>query len=140
MAFLLDTNVISELRNTGRRDRNVAAWESGIAGRETFVSVITLMEIRKGILSLRPRDPAQAGILQEWYITRVKSAFRGKVLAVDLEVAEYCSVLIAMRPRDLPDALIAATAYVRGLTLATRNIRDFSDCGIDLVDPWQANR
>jgi predicted nucleic acid-binding protein len=139
MAFLLDTNVISELRKRARRDRNVDDWRSNIADREAFVSAVTMMEIRRGILSLRSRDPAQAGVLQEWYETKLKPIFRGNVLSVDLEVAEYCSVLMNRRPRALADALIAATAYVGGLTLATRNVRDFRDCGVDIVDPWQAN-
>lgn len=134
MGFLLDTNVISELRRKHRCDRNVAAWQADIAGHEIFVSVITMMEIRSGVLNVRSKSSDQAELLQEWYETQVKPTFAGRVLSVDLEVFEYCSVLVNMRTRSLADALIAATAYVRNLTLATRNINDFTDCRVKLLN------
>ncbi len=137
MAFLLDTNVVSELRKKHRCDRNVAAWQIDVAEDEFFVSAITMMEIRSGILLAKSKNLPQAELLSEWYETQVKTTFFGKVLPVDLEVSEYCSVLVNMRTRSLADALIAATAHVRNLTLATRNIDDFADCGVKLVNPWQ---
>ena len=133
MAFLLDTNVVSELRKKHRCDRNVAAWQTGVAGSKCFVSTITMMEIRSGVLSAKSKNLPQAELLQEWYETQVKAAFSGRVLPVDLEVSEYCSILVNMRTRSLADALIAATAYVRNLTLATRNTDDFADCGLKLL-------
>lgn len=86
MAFLLDTNVVSELRKKQRCDPNVAAWQGAVAGDESFVSAITMMEIRSGILSVRSKNPDQAALLQEWYETQVKPTFAGRVLAVDLGV------------------------------------------------------
>ena len=137
MAFLIDTNVVSELRKGARCDINVAAWQIVASEQEFFISAISMMEIKNGILAAKGKDVAFARALEEWYASQVKSAFQDRVLPVDLEVSERCSVLLNARTRGLADALIAATAYVNDLTLATRNVSDFGDCGIKLVNPWE---
>lgn len=141
MAFLLDTNIVSELRKKERCHPNVAAWQLGITRQELFISAISMMEIKYGILTARRRNAAFAQLLDEWYEIQVKPTFDGCVLPINLSVAERCSMLLSERTRGLADALIAATALVNDLTLATRNTEDFADTGVKLVNPWElANR
>ncbi|MDB6080253.1 MAG: VapC toxin protein [Akkermansiaceae bacterium] len=137
IAYLLDTNVLSELRKGRRCDPSVALWQAGLTANDQFVSVISLMEIQSGILAARRSDERFADLLADWYENRVKPTFDGRVLGIDLEIAERCSLLMNQRTRGLSDALIAATAHVLGFTLVTRNVDDFRDTGIRLVNPWQ---
>lgn len=137
MAFLVDTNLVSELRKKDRCDRNVAAWQREASENEMFISVISMMEIRHGILMAKRNNAAFAERLEGWYEDQVKRTFDGYVLPIDLVISERCSALLSERTRNLADALIAATAYVNDLTLATRNVADFADAGIKLVNPWQ---
>ena len=137
MAFLLDTNLVSELRKMDRCDHHVVAWQRAASEQECFISAISMMEIRNGILSARAKNPEFAEALEEWYENQVKVTFSGRVLSIDLAVSECCSTLLNKRTRNLADALIAATAQVNDLTLATRKTADFSDCEIKLVNPWQ---
>jgi predicted nucleic acid-binding protein len=120
----------------GNCDPNVVTWQARASGGERFISVISLMEIRRGILMARHKDRNLAQLLEQWYEGQVKPAFDGCVLPIGLAISERCSALLSERTRGLADALIAATAYVHGLTLATRNVADFEDCGIKLVNPW----
>jgi len=136
-AFLIDTNLVSELRKKGRCDPNVAAWQVEASRHGLFISVISMMEIRHGILMARRKNAAFAELLERWYEVQVKSTFDGYVLPIDLAVSERCSTLLSQRSRSLADALIAATAYVNNLTLATRNVADFTDSGVKLVNPWE---
>lgn len=138
MALLLDTNVLSELRKKNRCAPAVAAWQLAASEEELFISVISLMEIKHGILMARRKDPPFAKLLEDWYEMQVKPAFDGYVLPIDLPVSERCAVLLGERTRGLADALIAATAYVNGLVLVTRNTADFADAGIKLQNPWKA--
>jgi len=138
MAFLVDTNVISELRRKTLCDSHVAAWQHGASNQELFISVISMMEIKCGIQRAKGKDAAFANLLEDWYETQVKPAFDGRVLSVDLAVSEHCSNFMRERTRGLADALIATTACVNNLTLATRITADFADCGIRLVNPWSA--
>jgi predicted nucleic acid-binding protein len=140
MALLIDTNVVSELRKKGNCDPNVVKWQKGASGLERFISVISLMELRRGILMARRKNAALADILELWYEAQVKPAFEGHVIPIDLAVSERCGILLSGRTRGLADALIAATAYVRHLTLVTRNVADFADCGVNLVNPWEPSR
>ena len=137
-ALLLDTNVISELRKGTRCDPKVAAWQRGIGDRERFISVLTLMELRHGILAADKKDPLFASTLRDWYEKQVKPTFGERTLPVDLQVAERCSELLASRTRPVADALIAATALVHELVLVTRNTADFADTGVALINPWEA--
>lgn len=136
MAYLIDTNVISELRKADRCDPQVAAWQNSISGEELFASAISMMEIRRGVLNAKRTNAEFAKLLEEWYEGQVKLAFLGRVLSVDLAIAERCSELMNNRSRGMADALIASTAYEHDLILATRNIADFSDTGIEVVNPW----
>lgn len=137
--FLLDTNVVSELRKTrsGRADAQVVAWAAGVPLAEQFLSAITVLELEVGVLRAERRDPAQAAVLRLWLEAQVLPAFAGRVLPVDAAVARRCARLHVPDPRGERDALIAATALEHGLTLATRNIADFAGCGLLLLNPWQ---
>lgn len=135
MGLLLDTNVISELRRGPRCDSNVALWQDQIS-EPVFISVITLLEIRKGIQRVRRNDQVFAEKLEVWYQQKVKLRFEGAVLPVDALVAERCAELDGLRTRPYGDALIAATALIHNLTVVTRNTADFEGCGLKLVNPW----
>lgn len=135
MAYLLDTNVISELRKVRRCDVSVAAWRETIDPNECYISVISLAEIKGGIL--RTKDAAFSTILERWYSDILKPNFRKRILPISPEIAERCGEVIAGRTRGLADCLIAATASVHDLTIATRNIADFNDLGGKLVNPWE---
>jgi len=137
MSFLLDTNVVSELRKKSRCHPSVAAWQDAIQGEQIYISAISMMEIKAGVIAARRKNPEFSDILNQWYEMQVKPAFHKRVIAVDLAVSECCSVFLSQRTRPLADALIAATAHVHSLTLATRNVVDFSDTGIDLINPWE---
>ncbi|HVY13667.1 MAG TPA: type II toxin-antitoxin system VapC family toxin [Rhodopila sp.] len=136
--YLLDTNVISELRkaNTSRIDPNVARWAVRIDPSAMFLSAIVVEELEVGVLRLQRRDPASARILRIWLETRVLPIFRDRVLPVDTAVALTTAALRAPVNRPYRDSLIAATAAVHGLTVATRNSADFVHNGVPVINPW----
>ena len=134
--FLLDTNVVSELRRGVKCDACVAAWQTTQALDSCYLSVVSLMEIRLGIELARRRDPQQAEILQRWYHTKVRSAFSKRTLPVTPEIAEKCAELHAGRPRPFRDSLILATALVHNLVVVTRNTKDFIDSPAHILNPW----
>ena len=134
--FLLDTNVISELRRTNRAAPAVLAWAHATQASQLFISAITVLELERGVLLLERRDPYQGAVLRAWLDGQVMPAFEGRVLAVDAQVARRCAALHVPDPRPERDALIGATAMEHGFTLATRNIADFQMQGIRLVNPW----
>lgn len=138
--WLLDTNVLSELRRRARAHPNVAAWADALHPQDLFLSVITILEIEAGALLITRRDPAQGAILRAWIDNRVLTAFDGRILPVDTEVAQRCASLHVPDPRAERDALIAATALVHRLPVATRNIADFEPMGVDVVNPWEFER
>lgn len=136
--FLLDTNVVSELRKT-RRGRSTAEfqrWAENARPSGLFVSVITLFELELGILMMARRDAAQGDILREWYQRAVLTAFAGRVLTFDERCASRCAGLHCPDPRPERDAMIAATALAHGYTIVTRNIADFQPMGVPLLNPW----
>ncbi|WP_156679737.1 type II toxin-antitoxin system VapC family toxin [Sphingomonas profundi] len=137
--YLLDTNVVSELRKTknGRADPNVVAWAQPIPVGSLFLSAITVLELELGILLIERRDAAQGKVLRAWLDQSVLPAFEGRILPVDVEVARRCARMHVPDPRSDRDALIAATALVHGMTVVTRNVPDFSGLDLTLLDPWQ---
>ncbi len=138
--FLLDTNVISELRRPERADRNVVTWAGAIPAASFFLSAISILEIELGALQIARRDAAQGVVLRAWIDDQVIPRFEGRILAVDTAVAQRCARLHVPDPRAERDALIAATAMVHGLTVVTRNVADFEPIGVALLNPWVIQR
>jgi toxin FitB len=138
--FLLDTNVVSELRKarTGWADKNVAAWAAGASAASMFVSVITVQELQIAVLLAARRDPPQGAVLRRWLEEQVLPAFGERIIPIDATVARRGAVLHVPDPRPVRDSLIAATALVHGLTVVTRNVADFEPMGAEIIDPWQA--
>ncbi|MCX7096188.1 MAG: type II toxin-antitoxin system VapC family toxin [Methylobacter sp.] len=141
MIFLLDTNVISELRKakTGKINPNVKAWAESVLPNDLFLSVITLLELEMGIGLIERRDGTQAALLRGWLSQFVLPAFNGRILAVDTAVALCCGKLHVPDPRSDRDALIAATALVHKMTVVTRNVDDFKPTGVSILNPWEYN-
>jgi toxin FitB len=134
--FLLDTNVISELRRPERANRNVAAWAGTIPLASFFLSAITILEIEIGALRLARKDPAQAAVFRAWIDGQVLTRFEGRILPVDIRIAQRCARLHVPDPHSERDALIAATALAHGLTMVTRNTGHFASAGVALFNPW----
>ena len=138
MTYLLDTNVVSELRKPARaQDQRVRAWAAGLRPAQAYLSVVTVLEIEIGIGRLERRDPAQGAMLRRWLEEDLLVRFAGRTLAVDLDVVRAAARLQVPDPRPERDTLIAATALVGGLTVVTRNARDFAQAGVSVLDPWQ---
>lgn len=137
--FILDTNVVSELRKakSGKADTNVTAWAASVPAGRLFLSAITILELETGVLMVERRDPTQGTVLRAWLDSHVLPAFAGRVLAVDTAVAQRCARLHVPDRRAERDALIAATALVHGMTVVTRNVADFDLTGASLLDPWK---
>ncbi|MCZ2090730.1 MAG: type II toxin-antitoxin system VapC family toxin [Burkholderiales bacterium] len=142
MMFVLDTNVVSELRKVraGKADANVAAWAQGVDAADLFVSAITILELELGVLAMERKDAAQGALLRAWLEQQVWPEFADRTLPVDAAVALRCARLHVPDPRAERDALIAATALVHGMTVVTRNVADFRPMGVDLLDPWEVAR
>lgn len=140
--FLLDTNVISELRKAGdgKADANVVAWLSSVNATTVYLSAITLMEIELGILRIERRDPVQGSRLRAWMDQHILPEFADRTLPVDTAVALRCALLHVPDPRPERDAFIAATALAHGMTVVTRNIADFAPTGVPLLNPWDASQ
>ncbi len=134
--FLLDTNVLSELRRRDRTHPTVAAWADAVHPTDLFLSAITILEIEAGTLMIQRRDQAQGAVLRAWIDNRVLPAFAGRILPVDTAVAQRCARLHVPDPRAERDALIAATALVHRLRIVTRNVADFQPMGVDPINPW----
>jgi toxin FitB len=134
--FLLDTNVLSELRRPERADRHVLSWANARPVSSFFLSAISILEIELGVLLIERRDAAQGAILRDWIDLQILPCFEGRILAVDTMVAQRCARLHVPDPRAERDALIAATAIVHGLTVVTRNISDFAPMAVAVLDPW----
>jgi predicted nucleic acid-binding protein len=136
--YVLDTNVVSELRKAVRADPKVVAWASKVATGTLYISAVTLLELELGIISLERRDQPQASILRVWMQSHVLPAFEGRVLPVDTAVALQCAQLHVPNRRAERDVLIAATAIVHGMSVVTRNVSDFEGTGASLINPWTA--
>lgn len=136
--YLLDTNVISELRKVGdgKADAAVVAWVSEVDAGEMFISALTIMELEIGILRVERRDAAQGARLRAWFETQVCPEFEDRTLSIDGAIARRCARLHVPDPKSERDALIAATALEHGLTVVTRNMADFAATGVSLINPW----
>lgn len=140
--FLLDTNVISELRKAGdgKADPQVVAWLSAVDAATFYVSAVTLMELELGVLLIERRDVAQGARLWTWMDGYVLPEFAQRTVLVDRAVALACARLHAPGPRPERDAFIGACAIVHGMTLVTRNTADFAPMGLTVVNPWNHQR
>lgn len=138
MMFVLDTNVVSELRKVrlGKADAGVAIWAQSVDAADLFVSSITIMELELGVLSIERKDAAQGAVLRSWLEQQVLPEFADRTLPVDTAVAQRCARLHVPDKRGERDALIAATALVHGMTVVTRNTADFMSTGVALINPW----
>ena len=136
--FLLDTNVVSELRKIrlGKADVHVAHWADSVDATDLYLSAITIQELEIGVLLAERRDPAQGAVFRAWLNGHVLPAFTGRILAVDTAVAQRSARLHVPDPRPVRDGLIAATALVHGMTLVTRNVADFEQTGVSIINPW----
>jgi predicted nucleic acid-binding protein len=144
MTYLLDTNVVSEMRKalpaTNRQpkiDRQVLSWVKSISASELYLSVITVLELELGFLLLERRDPTQGALLRSWVRERVLESFGGRIIAVDVAIAQKCASLHVPDPLEDRDALIAATALVHGMTVVTRNVSHFERTGVAILNPWE---
>jgi predicted nucleic acid-binding protein len=134
--FLLDTNVISELRRPHRANPNVVAWAAAFPAASFFLSAISILEIEIGTLQFARKDSAQGALLRAWIDEQIMPRFDGRILPIDTSVAQRCARLHVPDPRSERDALIAATALVHSLTVVTRNTADFEPTGVALLNPW----
>ncbi len=134
--YILDTNVISELRKARKTHPNVRKWAEPLPSVSLYISVISVLELEIGILLLGRRDKEQGAILRAWMDSHVLPTFSDRILPIDAAVAQRCATLHVPNPRFDRDALIAATALVRGLTVATRNVADFERTGVGVLNPW----
>ena len=137
MTYLIDTNVISEVRKGSRACPTVAAWWNGVAEDEIWLSPLVLGEIRKGVELARCRDPRRAEALETW-LAELTSCFGNRILPVDTSVAEQWGRMNAIRPVAVIDALLAATAKANDLTLVTRNVADVAGVGTDVLNPFES--
>ena len=133
--FLLDTNVVSELRKQERCDENVKGWYAGVSADELFLSVLTLGEIRKGIELIRDRDPNQAASLENW-LRHVEKNYEGQTLPIDSAITDSWGRMYYIRNVPVIDGLLAATAMAHDLTLVTRNVSHVEGLGVQVIDPF----
>jgi hypothetical protein len=135
--YLIDTNIISEVRKGKRCNSNVASWYEGIEDESLYLSVLVIGEIRKGIERVRLKDTAQANALENWLIA-VDKAFGERILPVDRAVADEWGRLGASRPLPVIDGLLAATAKIHRMTLVTRNTTDIADLDVRVLNPFES--
>jgi toxin FitB len=136
--YLLDTNVVSELRkiHNGKADLNVTTWADRVDAAELFISVITIQELEIGVLLIERKDAKQGAMLRTWLDTQVKPAFGERILPLTTDIAKRCARLHVPDPRPLRDGLIAATALTHRMTVITRNVSDFAPTGVATMNPW----
>ena len=136
--FILDTNVISELRRgKPQQSAKVRNWAAQLPANTLYLTAISILELEKGILLLERRSPPQGAALRVW-LSGVRAAFAGRILAFTEQAATVCAALHVPDPRSERDAMIAATALEHGFAVVTRNTQDFVGTGVRLVDPWGA--
>lgn len=138
MLYLLDTNVVSELRKvrTGKADKRVEKWADSVSAVDLYLSAISVLELETGVLLIERKDKAQGELLRTWLEDYVLPAFADRILPVDEMIARRGAVLHVPNPVPVRDSLIAATALVHGMTVVTRNVSDFESMGVMLLNPW----
>ena len=136
--YLLDTNIISELRKGKSAERSVTMWAQAMPTASLYLSVVSVLELEIGALLVERRDRKQGPILRAWIEGHVLPSFSGRILAIDTVVAQRCALLHVPNPRSDRDALIAATALVHGMTVVTRNVSDFQATGVPVLNPWRS--
>lgn len=137
--FVLDTNVVSELRKvrSGRANPGVAAWAEQVPSAQLFISAITIHELEHGVLLMERSDPAQGALLRAWLDQSVAAAFKSRVLPVDERIARRAAALHVPEPAPFRDALVGATALVNDMTVVTRDLKDFRRFDdLDIINPW----
>jgi predicted nucleic acid-binding protein len=134
--FILDTNVVSNLRRRDKADPNVLAWAENHDVAGLFMSVISILELEIGTLLLARKDARQAAIYREWLDRTLIPEFDERILSVDTAIVVRCANLHVPDPKPERDALIAATALVNNMTVVTRNTKDFEGIGVKLFNPW----
>jgi toxin FitB len=135
--YVLDTNVVSELRKGKKAERSVWTWAQTLPTTNLYLSVVSVLELEIGILLVERRDRKQGAILRAWIDGYVLPSFSGRILAIDTVVAQRCASLHVPNPRSDRDALIAATALVNGMTVVTSNVSHFQATGVTIVNPWE---
>lgn len=137
--YLLDTNVVSELRKVKSKhiNKNVVKWAKSVSPSNLFLSVITILELETGILSVERRDPSQGALLRTWMDSHVFPAFSERILYLDIAIAQRCARLHVPDRKSDRDAIIAATALVHGMVVVTRNTKDFDQTGVEVLNPWE---
>jgi predicted nucleic acid-binding protein len=134
--FVLDTNSISETRKKDP-DPSFSAWLFRTDWRDLYLSAATVYELEIGVLAKERSDPIQGRALRTWLTCIIREEFAGRILSVDLRVAVRSAALQVPDRRNVVDAMIAATAYIHGMSVVTRNVRDFQNAGVPVVNPWE---
>jgi len=136
--YIFDTNVISELRKTksGRANRAVVRWSQSVPADSIFLSAICVYEVKLGIVKLATRNPSEAQRLGDWLLLTIIPSFAGRILPLDENVAILLAGMMAPKTRPYRDAIIAATAQHHGYTVVTRNLRDFEELPVRVINPW----
>ena len=135
--YLLDTNVLSEIRKSRKANPQVRRWVASVDADSLYLSVISIFEMEKGVLRMERLDRGQGSALRTWLNTRVIPAFEGRILPVDTEVAICCASLHVPDPRSDRDSFIAATGLIHKMTVVTRNTSDFIPTGVPVLNPWE---
>lgn len=137
--YILDTNVVSEIRRPEKADANVLKWAAAVPVLQFYLSTITIFEIERGIGLLARHDKMQAASLRGWFETHILTTFNRRILPIDTVVAMRCAKLHVPDPQSDRDSFIAATALVHGMTVVTRNTRDFEKTGVKCINPFMAS-
>ncbi|HEY2709646.1 MAG TPA: type II toxin-antitoxin system VapC family toxin [Caulobacteraceae bacterium] len=135
--YLLDTNVVSELRRPHLAPKRLLDWARTTGVSQHYLSAVSLMELELGVLLMERRDERQGASLRRWFEAELMPQFEDRILAIDVAVARCCARLHVPDPRSSNDAYIAATAIVHGLTVVTRNESDFRPTGVAVLNPWR---
>lgn len=136
MSYLVDTNVLSELRKGARCDPGVVSWFAEVSSGDLYLSVLTLGELRKGIENIRSRDPRSAEVLEAW-LHELVADHADRILTVDEAITDRWGRFNVPDPLPVLDSLLAATASVHGLTVVTRNLKDIARTGVECLNPFQ---